>query len=755
MPDDSRGGYEFGPVLGKTFLALLRQQHDDGSVPATAGIEPADHYKARLTHHLVTALVACDCLGGASLERALRWFTNLPSRQSFGVQEMNQLEALLRVNFAKHRLSIAPPFELMRSLIEALIACRDDGSYIIGGISRGAGPFASLWAIKVLDAAADQNLLPDAGVYETLKTDIGGLSYHVRLATQAPGRPFIMHKDIALALKLKYRLHGGLDAEDEAILHKLFDARDSGGGLWDVEQTDMRSLVPRFLEQGLAPALIGDNERSWRTALVGTCYVIENLMPLREAYPNVVKPIRETTCQLLDVLSRDSFEDLRTYFPSDHGYIQIACRLLVAAQAVLGSLSPLLVPYLADESSAHHQEEAARPLYALDEEGIIETMRKWFKVTYEGDFQRLTRGFSGAHVVRVRPRLAIPSANVKGGREHLRLPGLDSLVVKYGSPADIEAEVQNCGRLPERLRERFATMPEIIHSSGDKVFTVIQDLVGFEALEEFLPKARNRGVEEQLAHELVVFLRDFHTLGMQLQPERPARVGLARRLYLEPAWRYLGSVFPLLHEPKIFQFLQDKGSSVVSQAQPMEIDFRMLLASLHGHEGTLNEFSPTYMHGDLHARNIMLRTTGDANAPFRFRFIDLENVTADGDYAYDIGELCASLSLYVRESGEARLEALADNISQHLQAAYQDLATANDDQLFAVRLELARCRASLRIAHGKSKEARLYLDNGTLNRATDIVRDAFKLVDDALTSLRQAVEWLGVDTPDLGKIAAD
>lgn len=740
MSSDNSDRRQLAPVIGRLFLTLLREQHDDGSLPNTPGINVTEHQKTRLTHHFIAALIACDCVSSPNLERALKWFMDLTPRATLGVPEMNQLEAFLRANFTRNSFSFEPPFDLMRQLIEMLIRQRDDGAYLIDGISAGSGPFASLWAIQVLDRAAEQNLLPDPSYYDQLKADAQAIVDYVKLTVHS-GKSFVMHKDMALALRLRHKLHGDLEPDQLEILQKLLRAWHDNGGLWDVHKASLRPAVPEFLEHGIDEAIVGENERDWRNALVSTCYVIENFAALRQDFPEVIAPVDQTLDQLLGLFRHDSPDDLRRYFISEQGYIQIMCRLLAASQAWLGALSSHLIAFLADQTASARPDRFVQgPGFAIDDQGIIETLRKWIEVTYDGEPEPLTRGYSGARVVRVRPRLAIPSTGLRGQREQVALPGLESLVVKYGSPGDIETEVRNYRKLPPRLRERFVVMPEIIFNSGEKVFTVMQDLVGFEALEELLPKARRHSVEKRLGSALVDFLMTFHTLGMQ--PVRDAPVGLARRLYLEPGWRYLGTVFSLFHEPMIYQFLLEKGGGVVERAHDAELAIRALLTSLYSHEGTLNRFRASYMHGDLHIRNIMIRLTGDSDDPLLIRFIDLENVTADGDYAYDVGELRASLNLFRRETGEARLEQLATAIAGDVEVAYTALAQSNGDTLFPIRLALAESRAALRVAHGKSKEGRINFENGRVARAVNMLRDALKLVDDALESLRRGVQLL-------------
>ncbi|MBN1284688.1 MAG: hypothetical protein JXB47_04750 [Anaerolineae bacterium] len=725
--------HTFGPVLSKIFVYLLRQQHEDGSVPGANGAHATDDLKAHLTHDFIAALIACGYMGGMSLENAAKWFINLPVRQRLGRREMYQLEALLRVTAVEHTPVIAPPYGLVRTLVSRLVTQRNDNIYYyIDDMHPESKISSSLWAIKTLLRANEQGHIPGPAFYDRMCEDIGALLDDIRLLCKAK-QQFLTPKDVSLALCLQYRLNGRLEPEHQDLLGHLLDLGTACDGMWSMQHS-AHALLPEVWSHGFAPGPA--NERDWRPALVGTCHVIQNLALLRDLHPEIERPLGQTLYRLFDLIGRESPQDIHRYFIRDYHYIEIMCRLLIAARAWLGPLNPYLFPHVVDESVMPYVGLNDR-LYTLDEGGILETLRSWFKIVYDGELEELTLGHSGAKVVRVHPRLMVPPTSLQSERTTIPIPRIDSLIVKYGARKDIETEVRNYRNLPAALQAMFAMLPEGTYAKNGHVFTVIQDLVDFEALQELLPRARHRGVEHILGCELASFLKDLYRSG--LQPARLAPVGLARRLYLEPAWRYLGTVFSLFYDPQVYGFLQTLGSSDIERAWQIEAAFYTLLTHLYPHQDTLNRFRPVYMHGDLHIRNIMLRVVDNRREPLSIRLIDLESVTADGDYAYDVGELRASLDIFVAENDENRqLKPLADSLGEELREAYAGIARANDDACFDIRLALAECRALLRVAHAKSKAGKLHLDKGRPTHAANIVRESLNLVETALNRMTTA-----------------
>src|SRR5690606_28045217 len=115
----------------------------------------------------------------------------------------------------------------------------------------------------------------------------------------------------------------------------------------------------------------------------------------------------------------------------------------------------------------------------------------------------------------------------------------------------------------------------------------------------------------------------------------------------------------------------------------------------------------SYMHGDLHSRNIMIRPQAHNGSgrhdDFDFKLIDLESLRADGDAAHDAGQLLVDLNL-LHLTGKPNLArpiyGKLEIMQEELLQAYLNFGRERRDEHFEIRLSLARARALLRIAKG-------------------------------------------------------
>jgi hypothetical protein len=107
------------------------------------------------------------------------------------------------------------------------------------------------------------------------------------------------------------------------------------------------------------------------------------------------------------------------------------------------------------------------------------------------------------------------------------------------------------------------------------------------------------------------------------------------------------------------------------------------------------------MHGDLNLRNIMARLVGDK---WTFKLIDIDRLTLQGDFAYDIGELLVDAQITLQEK-EPLSGSLANEVVEHVRRwKDNEPSLAEDTSKFEARLALAKARsltksAKINISH--------------------------------------------------------
>jgi hypothetical protein len=733
---------DFGPMLGQIFMTVVNHQNEDGSVFSAQG---GDRYAAlafSLTNHFVAALMACNPHRGERLWRTLRWLVQHVPETSRDVNRtyLNQLEVILLLNPSPEELdALRQPRDLVNRLLKKLIAQRSsEGDYAVEGLSPA---LASLWAIKLLKRARGIGvpLAQDETCFRQMHQDI---DRHLR----GGRRTLTRDRDCALGIRLRYDLHGQLLKPHMNLLVQLVSHKKNSCGLWDISEGLLRQIPPLGSSRSITFTVNPDDDvrHRWRDAFVSTCYVIENLAPLRKLHPKVSPALDNAMQQLCTFFLRDAPKSLYTNFDWEYDQLQIMCRFLVASQAYSnGQLQPYLFTLLVDsvpKNSLHVAPDR------IDVEGALNALHQWLRVEHEGEVEPLTRGFSGARVIRIQPRLVIPPATAGIPAVPVALP-FESVIVKYGPRAELETEVKNYQRLPHRVQSTFAALRITYHDKAqDRVFAVIQDLMNFVSLEEHLLKTQV--VMPRLPPTLSEFLQDFHKLD-RYRRHRSSwdQHWPARQLYFEPLWRYVESAYSLFNQPQIQAQLRRQHGRLndLTAVQERERELRHALAQLYQHEVLLNHFPAVYMHGDLHTRNIMLWLPEENEDHIEFKFIDLEKFLEGGDYACDIGELCVSLKvLETNERCERAIQQFAGNIRQTISDDYLCLATTIKDRWFPARLALSEARTWLRIAHGKSKEGGLRLREGKVAEATDIAVDVLALADFACRDMNRTCDLLNL-----------
>ncbi len=669
----------------------------------------------RVTQHYVAGLLAYGFDASyEELQETLRWFdTPFPSETHRRVDavEMTRLEALLLLN---------APERCILPRLEQLLHQRTIGGdhFMIEG--RGSD-FDTLWSLKVLELADERGLLNGLVDREQLRQLAG------RVIAGTP-----LDKDLALALRLRYKLAGGLRHTQRQSLEKLLRVAERTGGVWGLDQ-DMLWVAEYLRQQNLTAGDFATHRDVLREAILSTCYVIENLTPLAGDFPVLQEPLRRAMELWWGVFhGRNAANTLHALFPTPYDYLMILARTLVAVRAYLGA--PLIqwgTSYAHRKLVELELEQVAQP----DRESIREALRRWLRVDLEGEPDRLRLGMSDTEIVRIKPYVSNPM--IPDGSGMVSIPYANALIVKYGPKTEIEEERANYDRLPASIRSCFAMVPQPSYQDEyGRSFLILQDLNSYRTLIEMLkdvPQAR-----PEISAELGPFLLGVHTGQRRKPPQAP--YGLLWELYLLPMQEHIGRVFTYIQDNALLD--QRK----LEQADQLKHTLLDQMGNLVRHQLKLEGFPVAYMHGDLHSRNIMVRRLptrerGNDSRALDFKLIDLEKLRLDGDAALDGGELLADLRLAM-SSLKVSDRHLLEELIETVRAAYMTFAVERGDATFPTRLELAQARALIRVAKGRTKAGYAFLRESRRAPAINVAHELLDLTAMAIEHLKQVLNAL-------------
>ena len=360
---------------------------------------------------------------------------------------------------------------------------------------------------------------------------------------------------------------------------------------------------------------------------------------------------------------------------------------------------------------------------------------KQFITVEFSDTEELRYGLSGANVVRVQPF-------IKSWNDESKLKLAESLIVKFGATADIEAERANSQKLPDAVKDFYVHIPRDTYTDDKGIaYIVIRDLHDYRTLYESVRASAPGQIQKALARELPAFLLYSHR-----GAERgvvPASPGIVQDLYLLPMQTGISTIFRCLRDRSVA--IEDKRRTAANDLYLRLIE---LCADLLHRQVQLEKFPKAYMHGDLHSRNIMLRQNARGNTLDReldFKLIDLEKFSANGDAAMDLGELLVDLDLLlldIRNRNDRHQHPLA-TLARTLFDAYRDFAHERQDDLFEVRVPLAQARFSIRIAKGKARLIDPTEADGKAGSTENIVAEILRHCEAAAEYLETVLSKLG------------
>jgi hypothetical protein len=685
---------------------------------------PHDKTCTRMTMHYVRALLSYGFSPDTeALQAAINWFDRpfpLSDNDHVDPKEMNRLLVLLLTRPQQDNVA-----ERLRQLGSQRV---EDGF----DVQPGWGGFDTLWTLEVFALARLRGVLkPEHANWDELS------GYMHRIINR---RELRRDKDLALALRLQHEHFGGLKPEHETELDRLIQALENNKGVWGLEEIGWltkRMTWLREYQQGskLLPAEVREYQEQFRRVILSTCMVIEYLAPLRETYPRLRRPL-ENAMHLwwTQIEGEHAVTTLRSLFPKPHDfdYLRVLCRTLRAVRsyvdAPLGTLNAVQVHVLQELA------ELKKDLSESAETRNIKTaLHSWLRVELERESERLKLGFSDANVVRAFPVISGPVSGMDG--RPIRI-GSESVIIKYGPRDEIETERRNYGDLPGAVRDFFVSIPEPTYTNAETgtSYLILQDLNDYQTLYE-IHEAIAHNVT-QVADQLGNFLLQMHRGGTNTVQAVPK--SLVREIYLRKMMEYIDRIFDFTWEYKLFE----KNRTT----QDIHDDLFDCIGDLIRRQVHLRDFPAALMHGDLHLRNIMLRGLDPhhnrPNMPLTFKLIDLEYMNIKGDAAFDAGQLLMDIELISREERRFDSQEKLLRLRDQLHLIYEDFGKARNDSTFGIRMELAKARALLRIAKGKTKRGRSYLKERQSVQAAHIGEEVVSHAAEALQYLQSVTSAL-------------
>lgn len=700
-------------------LLLLEKEH---RYPNLLLADPENKTSVRISMHYIMALLSYGFApGDPELRRVADWFDRPFPRKKpdyIDTMEMNRLMVTLHLR---------PTSEHIQPRLEQLYRQRERVRNYFD-VQPGWSEFDTLWALEAFITAHQAHVLDEQLVaMDDIRTWLDTLIMRDSLRND---------KDIALALRLRYEAFGGLEPIQEEKLAELLEIADSNNGVWGLrelewQKEDMQWFKDFIEGRPLSYDNVKTHQQVFRKVILSTCMVIENLVPLLPSYLHLREPLeRAIHMWWAQFRGQNAVTTLYNVFPKpyDYDYLLVLCRTLRAVKAYIGQpLRTLDTVYLLRQLT----ELRTNTNETYEVRSIKKALRNWIQIDIASQIERLRLGYSDANVVRITPQIWSPLYDGDDDPESLIR---HSLVIKYG-PADvIQVERVNYEATPAATRDFFVRIPEASYTDPDSglAFVIMQDLRDYKTLYE-IHEAGGR-YSSQMADQLGNFLERMHEGGS-------GQVHLAPRSLLRDI--YLNRM--LEHVDRIFNFVWENNFQAVRpNTRDIQYELFTLIGDLIAHQRQLEEFPAAYMHGDLHMRNIMVTgLNGDhhnrRHGGIIFKLIDLEYLRPDGDAAFDAGELLIDLALISREENKLaegnELQFLRDTLAK----TYREFSTRRRDDTFDIRIELAKARALMRIAKGKTKRGGSYASKGQIIQAESIAGEVIDHAGEALSYLHTVV----------------
>ena len=692
-----------------------------------------DEKSVRITMHYIRALLAYDFAPHEDeLQRGLQWFNTLfPRRKSQEIDntEMNRLMMLLHLD--PHNQYVEPR---LRQL------AKQRGSEFFD-VQPGWQEFDTLWTIEVFLLAHEKGVLSEDIIsLDKIRTYLNNLISEIGLKRD---------KDLALALRLYYQTYGRLEDDHIKKIEALTQRADTHSGLWGMREFGWKVQDVYWFKELTAGRKITyrdidteNHHRNFHRTILSTCMVVENLIPLMNQFPILKLPIERAV-----MLLHKQFEDqniittLRNLFPKPHDYtyILVLCQTIRAFRAYLGErLLSLENTYLLKQIT--QLQPAVKE--SSEVSSIKQALRKWIQIDLTGQMERLKLGFSDANVVRVYPFIWSPMVS---NEDRPRSLIEDSLIIKYGPRAEIEKERGAYEKLPPATQDYFVRIPQASYTDNSTgiAYVIMQDLRNYKTLYELRQDLHGKGTIENLSDQLSEFLQRMHRAGSAVKQMAPSST--IREIYLNKMLEYVDRVFNFIEGHELYP-----ENSTPDEVRDIKYEIFEHVGEIIKLQHQIENFPSAYMHGDLHMRNIMVQgfNSNQKNGGLRFKLIDLEFMRAEGDAAFDAGQLVMDIDLVARDEKDRQTKENLLKLKRGLEQLYNGFSNSRQDTGFGVRLELAKARALLRIAKGKTKRGQYFVEAKQQAQADEIGAELIAHAFEALEHLRIVVE----DTPQKSEV---
>jgi len=274
---------------------------------------------------------------------------------------------------------------------------------------------------------------------------------------------------------------------------------------------------------------------------------------------------------------------------------------------------------------------------------IREAIKEWIRIDIAKTYP-VAGGISGAGVHYVSAYLSFPGLSIE------KFPV--DFVVKFSEKRTFDLEQQKYMKLSDEIKQYFINFTAITKQITDEFCMIMEHLKGFQTLELILYTTPMQVGLEDLMQKVVSVLGSVHK--ERVDSDRLQNVGKqanAFRLYLTDI---ANNIYKSLKKHgTILTHLYDQNLIVNgSRVSSLQESFAQVCENWK----RFNPGAAMTMHGDCHARNIMVNPR-----TLDLKFIDIDKMDERGDYIYDFGELLADLETFGYILGTRRFSVVVKN----------------------------------------------------------------------------------------------
>ncbi|MCJ7431061.1 aminoglycoside phosphotransferase family protein [Candidatus Bathyarchaeota archaeon] len=273
---------------------------------------------------------------------------------------------------------------------------------------------------------------------------------------------------------------------------------------------------------------------------------------------------------------------------------------------------------------------------------IREAIKEWIKIDILKTFP-IAGGVSGASVHYVSADLSFPGL----AQDKFQV----DFVAKFSDKRTFRNEQERYESLPPDLKQYFINFSAITRQVSDEFCMVMEHLRGFQTLDYLLHSGQAYGDLNDMMERVLSTLKAIHAKH-SASHEQTDLNGLSNifRLYITDIASSISKAQKV--HGGILKDLYKKETSVNG------LKISPLLTLFNEVRDRWKEFessNTSFMHGDCHARNIMVNPR-----TLDLKFIDIDNLDQAGDSVYDLGELLADLEVFGYIFGSRRFSIQKD-----------------------------------------------------------------------------------------------